>query len=386
MSSGVKKRINALFIIAFFLNVHAALPAYINSTFLSTFTSKSLVGIIYTIGALFSILALIFLPKALSRFGNFKIGMTALLVEIVAMTSLAITRNPMFIIISFVSILVLIRVMGFNADIFLENLSDDKKTGGIRGFFLSASNSAWVFSPFLAGFILGGDNYFRLYITSVLFLIPVFFVLLFRFRKFEDPEYDHIPFWSTLKIMLRRHNLRRIFMANLLLRFFYSWMVIYTPIYLREYIGFEWIEIGWMFSIMLLPFIIFQIPAGKIADKFLGEKELLSLGFVIIAFSTAFLAFVVGANFWMWTLVLFFTRVGASLAEVMSESYFFKKIDSTDSNLIGFFRMTSPMAYVVSPIIATIILSVVEFRFIFLILGIIMLYGLRYSLTLKDTL
>ena len=110
------------------------------------------------------------------------------------------------------------------------------------------------------------------------------------------------------------------------------------------------------------------------------------MGFIIIALSTIFLTFVVGANFWMWALVLFLTRVGASIAEVMSETYFFKKIDSTDSNLIGFFRMTSPMAYVVSPIIATIILSFIEFRFLFLILGIIMLWGLRYSLTLKDTL
>jgi MFS family permease len=386
MSPSIRKRINALFLVAFLLNVHAALPAYINSTFLSTFTSENLVGVIYTIGAILSILALMVLPKALSKFGNFKVGMAALLVELVAMTSLAITRNPMFIIISFVSILVLIRVMGFSADIFLENLSEDKKTGGIRGFFLSASNSAWVFSPFLAGFILGGDNYLRLYITAVLFLVPVFFILLFKFRRFEDPDYEHIPFWSTLRTMLRRHNLRRIFMANVLLRFFYSWMVIYTPIYLREHIGFEWIEIGWMFSIMLLPFVIFQIPAGRIADKFLGEKELLSLGFIIIALSTAFLTFVVGANFWMWALALFLTRVGASLAEVMSESYFFKKIDSTDSNLIGFFRMTSPMSYVVSPLIATIILSMVEFKYIFLILGVIMLYGLRYSLTLKDTL
>jgi MFS family permease len=186
--------------------------------------------------------------------------------------------------------------------------------------------------------------------------------------------------------MMNRDGIRKIFLSNIMLRFFYSWMVIYTPIYLHEHIGFSWGEIGLIFSIMLVPFVVLGSPLGKIADKYIGEKELLSLGFVIVAVSTAYLSFVDSSNFLVWALVLLVTRIGASMVDIMSETYFFKKIDGSDSNLLGFFRMTGPIAFIIGPLLATLVLPFVGIKYLFLVLGILMLWGLRYSLTLKDTL
>jgi len=89
--------------------------------------------------------------------------------------------------------------------------------------------------------------------------------------------------------------------------------------------------------------------------------------------------------FLTWTLVLFITRIGASLIEISSESYFFKQIDSTDTNIISFFRNARSVAYILAAIIASATLMFLDFRFIFLVLGIIVLCGLRYSLALRDT-
>jgi len=384
----LKGKINALYLVAFFLNLHIALPTYVNSTFLSGFIEEKFIGIIYIIGALLSVIVFIAIPNLLTRFGNFKIAITILGLETLAIISLALTQNPIYILIAFISSIGLIRIATFNADIFLESLSTDSQTGSIRGFFLSASNMAWVVSPILAGLILGNNNnYAWLYIITALVAIPVVIIFFRKFGRFKDPVYEHIPFWGTLKIIFRsRDDIRKIFIANVMLRFFYSWMVIYTPIYLHQYIGFGWDEIGLIFSIMLIPFVVLGIPLGKIADKYLGEKELLSIGFIIMAISTAYLSFINSSSFIVWALILFITRVGASTVDVMSEIYFFKKIDAGDSNLLGFFRMTGPLAYIFGPFLATLILLLINIQYIFLVLGILMLWGLRYSLTLKDTL
>jgi len=163
-------------------------------------------------------------------------------------------------------------------------------------------------------------------------------------------------------------------------------MVIYAPIYLHEVIGFSWPQIGILLAIALVPYIIFQWPLGRIADTKVGEKELLSLGFVIMALSTAMMSFITVAHMIIWMILLFLTRVGASMVEIMSETYFFKKIDGQNVNLLGFYRTLRPLAYVLSPVVASLFLAVIDVRFLFVILGAIMLGALFYSNTITDTL
>jgi len=382
----MRAKINSLYIIAFLLSLHFAIPAYVNSTFLSEFVSGRFVGLIYTVGSAVAVLGLIYLPKILSLFGNYRVSMIVLILDILAVLALAITRDPILIFVSVLLSLALSRIVIFNIDIFVENLSTDQETGGIRGFLLSTSGLAWVLSPVIAGFIIERYGFSSLYFIAAFVAVPIIFIFTNKFKDFKDPIYDHPPLWRTLKEVLERNNIKRIIITNVLLRIFFSIMVIYTPIYLRQHIGFEWGEIGLIFTIMLLPFVLLEIPLGKIADQVLGEKELLISGFIIIAVSTAFLSFITEASFWLWAAALFMTRVGASMLEVMSETYFFKKIDTRDSNLLSIFRMTGPVAFIVGPLLATILLPFIGIKYIFLVLGIVMLYGIKYSFNLEDTL
>ena len=175
-------------------------------------------------------------------------------------------------------------------------------------------------------------------------------------------------------------------MVGFLLQFFYSWMVIYTPIYLYTHIGFSWQEIGIIFSIMLLPFVLTEAPLGKLADRKWGEKEVMSVGFIVMALATGLIAFVETKNLALWAILLFITRIGAAMVEIMSETYFFKKVHSSKADVIGFFRTMRPFAYIISPILATVLFAFfLPIKYIFLVLAIIMFLGLYSSLELKDT-
>ena len=193
-------------------------------------------------------------------------------------------------------------------------------------------------------------------------------------------------FLKTLRQSFRNKDMRAVLIANYILRFFFAWMVIYTPIYLYSHIGFEWSTIGIIFFVMILPYIIFEIPLGRIADKLTGEKELMIAGFVTSAVFTAGLAMTSSVNPAWWAFLLFGTRIGASFVEVMTETHFFKLVNEEDTNTISLYRNMRPLAYITAPLVASLFLPFIEFRYIFLVLAFITLLGAFSSLSIKDTL
>jgi len=162
-------------------------------------------------------------------------------------------------------------------------------------------------------------------------------------------------------------------------------MVIYTPLYLHSHLGISWQSIGLIFTIMLLPFVIFERPAGLIADRRIGEQEMLIVGFAIMALATAAIGAYGGSSLAAWTALLFLSRIGASIVEVMSDTYFFKKVAADRVNVISLFRTTRPLAMATAPAAATIILSTATIETIFFVLAGLLMLGVAASAALKDT-
>ena len=384
-NAGQKNNFGILYLASFLLAFHLFFVIYVNSNFLNLFISETFIGSVWMVGSFLSILPLLCVSYILRLFGNYRILVFLTILEFFIFIGLAFATALWQIIPLFITYLIIYPIILFNLDIFLESFTEQENTtGSVRGTVLTIVNTALIIAPLLAGFILTNGDYWKVYLLSALFLIPFLFLIL-NFKSFPDPEYEQLQFKKTFRSILQNKNVYHILMAQFIMRLFFAWMVIYMPLYLHEHIGFSWNEIGIMFSIMLLPFALLELPAGKLADSRYGEKEILSLGFVIAGVFTLMIPFITSPNFIVWTVILFLTRIGASLIEIMTESYFFKHVNSSDNNMISFFRITRPMAYIVGPAIASISLIFINLQFIFFILGIILFWGLRYSLAIQDT-
>ena len=371
--------------VGFIFFLHSYLPVYFNSSFLSGLLNEKSVGFLYTVAYLFSILALLFAPLMLKRFGNYKFALALLLSQVLVFWGLSSLSNPASLIILFILSQIGLILIGYSFDIFVEQGSINKITGGVRGIFLTIGNFALVLSPFIAGLIVGNNNYQRLFAIVGVILLPAIFIAIFRFRGFKDSEYRVPPLKGAIERVWGDKNMRSVFIAQLMLRIFYAFMAIYLPIYMHEHIGFSWPEIGVIFTIMVLPFALFELPLGKLADKRYGEKEMLVLGFVITGVSTMFLSMDFGLSIALWALILFITRVGVSMIEIMSQTYFFKKINAEDSEIISLFRMIGPASYALVPIIVLLLFFVIDLRFMFVALGLLFIYTIRHISKLEDT-
>lgn len=379
------KLLNTIFLSNIFIAFHYALIIYVNSTFLDSYFSETQVSALYIIGSVINTILLLKASKILEKLGVYKFASYCILIEFFATLGLAVTTTPFLIGIYFLIHLITISLLLFNMDVFIEDVSkDDKLTGSIRATYLTVTNITIVIAPILIALLLQKNNYFYVYLLSSLFLIPLYYFFK-RLKGVESPMVQHISIKETLSEYVKNKNLSNIFISNFLLQLFYAYMVIYVPLYLVNHIGFSWSETGIMFTIMLLPFVLFELPVGELADEKYGEKEFLSVGFIIMGLSTIFISFVTAQNFWIWAVLLFITRIGASFVEISTESYFFKQVNPEKSDVISFFRISRPLSFIVAPLLATITLQFIPFQYIFILIGTIMIIGTHYSLALKDT-
>lgn len=375
-----------LCIIGFIFTLQASLPTYINSSFLSTFMPEDVVSALYIISSAGTVIAFLFYHHVLNKLGNYKSTIMLTIIQAVLLGCLIYGKDIFLVGPAFVLSLIMVSILGISIDIFLEDSTNSTETGGVRGIFLTAVNAAWVIAPLLIGMLIdGGENYRLIYGAALVLIVPFAYLIKKNFRNFVDPHYSHATVKATAHKVFHSRDLKKIFTANLILQSFYAWMVIYTPIYLNKYIGFNWEQIGMIFTVMLLPFILVDYPLGKLADKKYGEAEIMSIGFLILGVSTIALAYIDGPHIFMWMTVLFLTRIGAATVEMMIETYFFKKVPEKDLNVLEFFRITRPTAYIITPIIATVALSTLGHQMMFVVVGTLCLCGLYFSLTIHDT-
>jgi len=377
-----------IYAVTFLFTLHFTPALYINSNFLEQFIQTDNVGYIFTISSILTIIGFITVRPILTKIGNYNLFITLLYVELIALgfMSAPLSMFPSYVFLTAVIVAFITQALIlFQLDIFLENITEDSETGSIRGAFLSAQSIATMAGPLIAGLLLTDHDFWKIYSFGIVLLLPTIFIARSFFKRFHDPVYEKPELRIAIRKIMHNKDLYCAFLIQMLLQGFYAWMVIFTPIFLHQVVGFTLSETTFIIGIALIPFIVLQQPLGKIADKWLGEQEMLVLGFIIMAGATATMGFMNTDSFWMWASILFLTRVGASMVEIMDETYFFKLVNSAEVNLMGAFRMLRPVAYIIFPTTASLLLIMIEMKFLFVILGVILLYGIRYSLILRDT-
>jgi MFS family permease len=384
-----RSRFSPVYAAMLLLSLHWSVVTYVNSTFLEQFTSTEGVGTLYVMGSAITIVAFLFITQILGRLGNYQLTLGLAIAEIIALVVLFVTPYKNVVIPVFVLHHAIVPLLLFNLDVFMEGIIGKREngTGGKRGLLLTIMSIAGAVAPLLSGFLIGSGSprFYLVYIASALFMLPFLYVIIKHFKSFEDPTYHHINVFASLRHFWKHKNLRFVFCAHFLLQLFFAWMVIYTPLYLASTIGFTWDQIGLIIFFGLLAYVILEYPIGEIADRYLGEKEMMATGFLIMSLATIWLGCITTAALVPWMVTMFLSRVGASLVETTSESYFFKHIKGSDADIIGFFRITRPLAYLIGALFASATLLSVSFGGLFIVLGLVMLLGIPAALMLEDT-
>jgi len=376
-------KIKLVTFVTFLMGFAQAMLIYVMSTYFELSIGTENVGIFYAVSYIIFLVILLNLHKFVRILGKSNVFYFSLFAKLIVIFGLILVEPSKIGIILMIAYIILGHIEWVALDFIIEEVSTDRMSGRIRGMHLTILNAGFLFGPFVSTYFLDKINFHGVFIFALIFNIFVFIFALLGFRKVNKKFEQKLKVLDILKKVLARKNIMRIYYISFVLEFFYALMVIYTPIYLRD-LGFSWGEIGKIFTVMLIPFVIFQYPAGLLADKKMGEKELLFFSILIMGISTMLIYFIGTGSVVKWALILFITRIGASLIEILRDSYFYKRIDCRDVDVIDFFRTSLPMAYIFATIFSSFIFLFLPIKFVFILTGIIVLSALYPAFRLTD--
>ena len=230
----------------FLLGFQTSLAVYVLSNFIQRRTGIENVGIFFLLAYSFSFYILIHLHHLVRRHGKSKMLLLFMGFKVIALLLMGI----------------------FDQNI----IAVDSITGRIRGMHLTFLDTGFLFGPFLAAWTVDKIGFGPVFILAALITSVALLVVYKNFHRMKDrSKKKDLSVRVVIQKMLHRKDIMRVYYASLMLELFYCVMTIYTPLYLLS-IGLSWTEIGKIITVMLIPFVIIQIPLGIIADKKTGEK------------------------------------------------------------------------------------------------------------------
>lgn len=371
----------------FFSALHASLIIYILGPYLATLMPVAYTGLVISAGAILTLILFPIAPHIVERFGAKKLAMYGALLEIVVLLGIAITPLP-YVAIALVALsAALSPLIFYQLDLLLEaTIRQEGITSRVHAAYLTAGNIAYVVAPLIVGFLLDGTAvYSRMFFAAALSLVP--FVILFLFNHIPEgrpPRFCDIR--ETAGCIIWDRDLRATVFASIVLQFFYHLAPLYVSLYMVEVLGMDWSVLGWMFMVMLIPFVLVEFPAGEAADRWFGDKEMMATGFVIMGISFTVIPFFDASTaIWFMLAILVATRIGAALSEAMIEGHFFRRVSEQDAPTISVFRMMRPIAALAAPICGTLLYLAGGYTALFVCSGLfVAFFGAISALLITD--
>jgi MFS family permease len=273
-------------------------------------------------------------------------------------------------------------------DAILETFSIDKMSGRIRGIYLLFTNIGYIIGPLMATQLLDRYGFSSVFLFTMIVSSVLFIVTTIKLRNVKEEMREILGPKELLKKAFSNKDVFNIYLVSVTLEIFFALAIVYIPLYLKS-IGFDWSQIGVLIVFGMVPYILFQYPAGLLADKKFGEKELIFAAIILTSVSTISIYFVESRSFLFWVIFMMIFRIGSALLEILRDSYFYKKVDGRDLDMIDFFRTAGPVGIVFGTFLSSFLISDLTgfpMKIIFLFSGVIMLLGLIPAMRIIDNI
>lgn len=379
-----RNKVRLLSGLSFVLGFLDAFLLYILSSYFAQISGESLVGSFYLVAFVLVFWLLMHLQPIVHSLGSVRF-LGILLVGLIGTSFFLSLDDP-----SWAGAAVLLAYIICNnllwsvMDVLVEDFSTDQVSGRVRGLYLTVMNAGLLLAPILSTKTLALAGYPGIFTVLGIGYMLVFIAALIGLRNHRTARLPKIAFAETIRKVVKRKNVLLIYGVSWTLEFFYSIMIVYMPILLLSQ-GFDWEKIGFIFTVMLIPFVLVQYPLGIMADKKWGEKELLFIALVILGVSTVVAGFTRSTDIVFWAGLLFVTRLGAAALEVLRDSYFYKQIGPTDTDIVAFFRSARPIAAIAAAGISLLFLSIFTVHSLFYLVGALALAACFAVFLLEDT-
>ncbi|MCK4398694.1 MAG: MFS transporter [Methanophagales archaeon] len=203
---------------------------------------------------------------------------------------------------------------------FIKDISPTERRGEFRSFFGTFANAGLLIGPLIGGFLAGAFGIRSPYLfAAILLVVPLNLILVFGMKDGHSNTNKNqavMDFLPVLKEFLQQRELKLLALCTVSLYFWYAARWIFGPLFLQN-LGYSPYIIGVWLAVSVLPFLLFQIPIGKLSDK-IGKSRIMCLGFLISAVSLIPLGFMTSISSLLAT--IFIVSIGTAFIEPLIEA------------------------------------------------------------------
>jgi len=270
----------------------------------------------------------------------------------------------------------------------VRDFTAEKNLGQTEGVFFVFNNIGWFLGPVVGGIVGRYCGFEPVFVISgVFFLISLGYLLHQNLVK-KHPSLS-LPKYEPKKI-IKKNRFVRFFgdkgrvSAYVVHLVFLAWLAfksVVVPLYITEQ-GYGTDLAGLVISLSILPFVLFEMPVGKYADKH-GVKNPIVSGFAIIAM--CLFAVKISPLFFVDALFLILVSIGSSFIEPLCDVFFFKHVSKEEENdFYGIYRTADPIGKFLGPLIFSVSLMFVPFDWVFVVAGGIFFAAGVLALRIRD--
>ncbi len=350
-ASGVYNAVYSLVILGIFTEIFA-----------SEGLASSVVGIYVAIYSVFCMIVGLFSKELLRWFSKARLMYMAFLLVVVCYAMMSFSVKPTtFITLDFTSgigstiigILLPLFMADFSKNIGMAKLNARYyfwvNIGALVAPLFALNMAAWFGNyriPFLASAMI--------YAGGLLFFKRFGIVQQDKEIKSVSPRRTFRSLWLNMLVFFRRTGMPRAYFINFGFYALAAMRVLYVPIVVIEQ-GFSASVLGWVLTLGILPYIIFDTFIGTLVRR-VGAKLLMLIGvssFVVFATLATFL------HGWALLAVFVLWQISGAFMEPVHDLFFFDNTQKSEqSRFYGVFRTTVYLPKVIAPILGAVCIAI----------------------------
>ena len=262
--------------------------------------------------------------------------------------------------------------------LFVREFASRKTIGESEGVYFATYNFGWVLGPLLGGLLASAYSFNTVFIISAIpqFLIGSLLLFVPLKEKIVIPkhEFKFLDYFKSKQLSL-------LYIVSMGFTFWWTSFYIFMPLFANTN-GFSAKTIGIIMFLAVIPLTLLEYPIGKLADKN-GFRKYIALGFFILAFLMLFTYLT--NPFYTLVLIVLASGLGAGFIEPLTEAYFFKEVKAKEKEqgLYPVYKTSVRMGDLVAPLLFSTILVYFNFKILFVVVGLSMLFFSLIALKLK---
>ena len=345
-----------------------------HSSYLKSLGTPIPEGMLFAFGSILALITTIQTPRLFEKYGVTSMVGVASIFNAISFFVMYLNISQFFSIFSFITVIGSTAILLVGLDIIIEHYGNKKDTGEVRGINLALKNFAYLIGPLIAGLVaekFGLDTVY-LFASIIMMLLVLFFHTQF-YKLTLFPKHFNKHSIDDFTKLWKQTKLRASYLSGFAVELFFAIWAVFITIYMHEVVGFNWEQIGILFAIMHIPYVILEPIIGDLLDKYKNEKFTMTLGLIIMAGSLVWITVLPNTNLLPWVLALCLSRVGASFGQVAHESFFFAQVSKEDTDSISAYRTMTPLSLLIGPFIGSIILLFTGYRELLLVTACILI-------------